>query len=251
MSLRKIKMNKIINYNDISKNYSIHRNSSCEVITHILQLLNNKKIETILEVGCGTADYLFSLGQNIKSQLFGFDNSEGMVKEGNIKNPGLILTVNDVHNKFNYNNDFFDFVYSIDVIHYVKDLDHCFNESFRVLKKDGIIMTITDSEEDLKNRTMTKYFPKSLQIEMKRYHKIKTIKESMERNGFKEIEISHTEKEYEIDEKLFQKFKNKAYSAIRLISDKSFDEGIKKLEEDMKKNKCKINELYTYIKGTK
>ncbi|HOV14080.1 MAG TPA: class I SAM-dependent methyltransferase, partial [Spirochaetota bacterium] len=49
----------------------------------------------------------------------------------------------------------------------------------------------------------------------------------------------------------FQKFKNKAYSAIRLISDKSFDEGIKKLEEDMKKNKCKINDLYTYIKGTK
>lgn len=240
-----------INYNNISKNYSIHRNASSIVINHILQKLENKKMQKVLEIGCRTANYLYSLSRQIKADFYGFDNSEGMIVEANKKNAGFNLEINDFHNNFNYNSSLFDLVYSIDVIHYVKDLDHYFKECFRVLDNNGIIITITDSEEDLKNRTMTKYFPESLEIEQKRYPGIETIIKNMKNNGFKKIESSHTEKEYEIDDKTFQKFKNKAYSAIRLISNDSFNKGIKKLEEDMKKNKCIVNELYTYVRGRK
>ncbi len=240
-----------IDYNDISKDYSLHRNASSTVVSHVLERIKGRNIKKMLEIGCGTADYLYALTQKLDCDSYGFDNSGSMINEANKKNPGLNLSINDIHNVFDYNNDFFDLVYSIDVIHYVEDLKHYFKEINRVLNKDGIVLTITDSEEDLKSRTITKYFPESLEIEKKRYPGVNKIVENMENNGFKKIEITHTEREYKMSEEVFQKFKNKAFSSIRLISDGSFEKGIKKIEEDMKNNKCLVKELYTYIWGVK
>ena len=242
-------MNYNIDYDDISKDYSIYRKASPAVVNHILENIKGKNIKKILEVGCGTADYLYALTQKIKCDSYGFDNSESMINEANKKNPGLNLSINDLHNSFDYNDDFFDLVYSIDVIHYVKDLNHYFKEIQRVLNKDGFVLTVTDSEEDLKNRTITNYFPESLEIEKKRYPGVDRIIENMESNGFKRVEITHTEREYQISEEVFQKFKNKAFSSVRLLSQESFEKGIKRIEEDMKKNDCLIRELYTYIWG--
>ncbi len=244
-------MNYNIDYDNISKDYSIYRNASSTVVNHIMGKVRNKNIKKILEIGCGTADYLYTLTQQLKCDSYGFDNSESMIDEANKKNPGLNLSINDLGNVFNYADDFFDLVYSIDVIHYIKDLNHYFEEIKRVLNKNGIVLTITDSEEDLRYRTITKYFPESLEIEKKRYPGVNKILENMVNNGFKGIEITHTEREYKIDEKTFKKFKNKAFSAVRLISEESFDTGIKRIEEDMKKNECLVKELYTYIWGVK
>ncbi len=244
-------MNYNIDYDNISENYSIYRKASPTVVNHILENIKNKSIEKILEVGCGTADYLYALSQKSKCDSYGFDNSESMINEANKKNPGLNLSINDLHNVFDYNDDFFDLVYSIDVIHYVKDLNHYFEECNRVLNKCGIVLIITDSQEDLENRTITKYFPESLEIEKKRYPGAYKIVKNMKDNRFKGIEITHTEKEYKMNDKVFQKFRNKAFSTIRLISEETFEKGIKKMEEDMEKNKCLVKELYTYIWGVK
>ncbi len=240
-----------IDYNHISADYSIYRNASSTVINHILEKIKSKNIKKILEIGCGTADYLYALTQQLKCDSCGFDNSGSMIDEANKKNPGLNLSVNDLHSVFDYNDDFFDLVYSIDVIHYVKDLNHYFKEIKRVLDKNGLVLTITDSEEDLENRTITKYFPESLEIEKSRYPGVYKIVENMKSNDFKGIEITHSERECKMNDKVFQKFKNKAFSSIRLISDKSFEDGIKKIEKDMENNKCFVKELYTYIWGVK
>lgn len=244
-------MNYNIDYNNISGDYSIHRNASITVVNHILEKIKNKRIEKILEIGCGTADYLFAMTQQLKCDSYGFDNSENMINEANKKNPGLNLSIDNLGKVFDYNDNYFDLVYSIDVIHYVKDLNHYFKECNRVLNKCGIVLTITDSREDLENRTITKYFPESLEIEKKRYPSVYRIIENMKNKGFKQIEITHTEREYQMSEEVFQKFENKAFSSVRLISEENFERGIKRIEEDMKKNNCFVKELYTYIWGVK
>jgi cyclopropane fatty-acyl-phospholipid synthase-like methyltransferase len=242
-------MNYNIDYENISKDYSIYRNASPAVVNHILEKIKSKSIKKTLEVGCGTCDYLYALTRKLNCDSYGFDNSKKMINEASKKNPGLNLSVSDLRNSFDYDEDFFDLVFSIDVIHYVKDLSHYFAECRRVLNKNSIILTVTDSEEDLKKRTITKYFPESLEIENKRYPGVyKTVK-NMKNNGFKEIEITHTEREYLMTEEVFQKFKNKAFSSVRLLSQESFDKGIKRIEEDMGKNQCFVKELYTYIWG--
>jgi ubiquinone/menaquinone biosynthesis C-methylase UbiE len=244
-------MNYNIDYNNISKNYSIYRNASPAVVDHILQKIKGKSIKRILEVGCGTADYLYALTKQLNCDSYGFDDSESMIDEASKKNPGLNLNVNDLHNLFDYNDNYFDLVYSVDVIHYVKDLSHYFEEIKRVLNGNGTVLTVTDSEEDLKNRTITKYFPESLEIEKKRYPSINEIVENMKSNDFEGIAITHSEREYPMTEEVFQKFKNKAFSSVRLLSEKSFEKGIQRIEEDLEKSKCLVKELYTYIWGVK
>jgi ubiquinone/menaquinone biosynthesis C-methylase UbiE len=242
-------MNYNVDYDNISKDYSIYRNASPAVVNHILKKIKSKSIKKTLEVGCGTCDYLYALTRKLNCDSYGFDNSKKMINEASKKNPGLNLSVNNLHNAFPYDDNFFDLAYSIDVIHYVKDLNHYFEECSRVLNENGIVLTVTDSEEDLKNRTITKYFPESLEIENKRYPGLNKILENMSNNGLKNIRITHTKREYQMSEEVYQKFKNKAFSSIRLLSQESFEKGIKRIEEDMENNECLVKELYTYIWG--
>ena len=174
-----------------------------------------------------------------------------MIREGREKNPGLNLKVGDANKKFPYENDYFDYLFSINVIHYIQDLCHYFSESHRILRNRGIILTVTDSAEDIRNRTMSKYFPESMENELKRYPSIKRITNEMEKVGFRDIEITHTNYIYQLTEKELAKFKNKAYSAIRLVSQDCFEKGIIWMNEDVEKGRCKGKELYTYIWGVK
>lgn len=240
-------MNYKINYDELAQNYSIYRNACPRIITHILNELNKINISNMLEIGCGTADHLYCLKEILKNEAYGFDNSINMIKKGKQKNPGLNLSLSDVEEKFPYENNYLNFAFSINVIHYIKDLNHYFKETYRVLKNGGIILTVTDSEEDICNRTMSKYFGESIDIELRRYPAISNIIKEMEKVGFKEIKTTHTNHKYKIDKTELEKFKKKAFSSIRLISSECFEEGIKRMEKEVKKGICKGNENYTYV----
>lgn len=244
-------MNLKINYNKIAKDYSIYRNASERIISHIIDKLQDFNPYNFLEIGCGTADHLFALNQLMKKESYGFDQSSEMIREGRKKNPGLNLKVGDVGNKFPYENDYFDFIFSINVIHYIKDLYHYFSESHRILIDGGTILTVTDSAEDIRNRAMSKYFPESVKNDLERYPSIIRITNEMEKVGFRDIEITHTTHTYKIREKELVKFKNKAYSAIRLVSQDCFEKGINWMTEDVRRGRCEGKELYTYIWGIK
>jgi len=244
-------MNSKINYGEIAKDYSIHRNASERVILHIIGKLRGFKIENFLEIGCGTADHLYALNQLMKKEASGFDQSSEMIREGREKNPGLNLKVGDAENKFPYENNYFDFAFSVKVIHYIRDMYHYFGESHRSLRDGGIILTVTDSEEDIRNRTMSKYFPESMEKDLKRFPSIERITNEMEKVGFRNIEITHIGCTYQLTEKDLMKFTNKIYSTIRLVSKDCFEKGISKMTEDVKKGRCEGKELYTYIWGVK
>lgn len=244
-------MNSKVDYDQIAKNYSTHRNASERVVQYIIDRLQNVNVEKILEIGCGTVDHLYALNQLIKREAYGFDKSSEMVLEGKRKNPGLNLKVGDADSDFPYENDYFGFAFSVNVIHYIKDLHYYFSESYRVLGNKGTILTVTDSGKDIRKRTMSKYFPESMENELKRYPSIEKIINEIEKVGFRKIETTHTDYTYQITEKELEKFKNKAYSALRLISKDCFEKGISKMTEDVKKGKCEGNELYTYVWGAK
>lgn len=245
-------MNTKINYNEIAKDYLKYRSVSQTVIAHIIENTPASKIKKILEIGCGTADYLYCLHEQWKCcEAYGFDESSQMINEGASKHPGVILQVSDIENVFHYNNNFFDFAFSINVIHYAKDLRHSFNELHRVLNNDGIVLTVTDSEDDIRNRTMSRYFLESIELELKRYPSIDLIIKKMKSAVFKDIQITHTEYKRLLTVDDLEKFKNKAYSALRLISQECFNKGIRDMINDIEKGAGELVEVYTYVWGRK
>lgn len=57
----------------------------------------------------------------------------------------------------------------VDVIHHIKDIDTMFQSIKRVLRENGLVIIFSGNHEHIRNRFTTKYFPKTLEGELKRY----------------------------------------------------------------------------------
>lgn len=240
-----------INYDEYADKYSVYRNASPRVVSHILKKINNRHIDDLLEIGSGTADYLYDLAKSLgTSSAYGFDKSEKMIQEGNVKNPGLNLTVADALNTFPYLNDSFDFAFSINVIHYITDLFHYFKEAYRVLKNNGIILTVTASTEEMK-KYLLKYFSEFGRDEAKSSDLFDRIKSAMGSAGFKSINVTSTNYQFKLAESDLGYIENKTAAWSRLLSQECFEKGLDLMREDIKKDKCEGSEYYLYFWGIK
>jgi SAM-dependent methyltransferase len=241
----------VIDYDRLAPVYAVQRNASLYVLSHIVQAMRGRSVAAMLEAGCGTADYLWLLTRALAASGCGFDRSAGMLQEGRQKNPGLDLLQAQGLAAFPYAGAGFDLVLSVNVIHYIPDLHHFFAEAWRVLRPGGIVVTVTDSEQDIQERTMSRYFPGTVAVELARYHPIATIERAMHQCGFGMIEISHTRHEFTLDQTRLTGYRNKAFSALRLLPEEEFERGMRQLEDDVRRGGRMGREVYTYVWGIK
>ena len=75
----------------------------------------------------------------------------------------------------------------MDVVRHLTNLTIFFNESYRVLKNDGALIIVTDSEDDIRGRSLSKYFPEVLNIELERYPSIEELFREAGAAGFREF----------------------------------------------------------------
>lgn len=240
-----------IDYNLIARSYAANRSASPRILAHIQEEMQSRSRTKILEIGCGTADYLSALCQAWGSIGIGFDQSEGMLAEASKRNHIFELIQGDASVGLPFPSDAFDFTFSVDVIHYITDLRRYFKEAFRVLDQGGAILTVTDSPEDIRMRTMSHYFPESLDIELKRYPRIEILEDTMYKAGFTGIRTTHTRYEFILNESHLEKYAHKAFSSLRLISSECFTIGLERLSEDIRMGRGMGIEVYTYILGIK
>lgn len=110
----------------------------------IIDILNlpNKKIR-VLDVGCGTGTVAVELKQQkSKIELYGIDPDEkilALARKKIIKNSVSVHLKQAYAQKLPFPDNHFDAAYSSLVWHHIPDhaKQECFNEVFRVLKKDG------------------------------------------------------------------------------------------------------------------
>ena len=210
----------------------------------------------MLDVGCGTGDFVAALGQALApagALVCGFDRSDAMVDEARRKHPGVSLRLGQAERTWPFEVASFDVVYSVNVIHYLRDLDLVayFAEAHRVLRSGGTVVTVTDSEEDIANRTMTQYFPETVSHERARYHPVSRLQAAMSVRGFLGQRVGHTRREGMMQTADLDRYRNRIFSSLRLISDEEFARGLARLEADYAAGRRDLVELYTYVCGVK
>lgn len=242
-------LNSGLDYNQIATSYASHRRASPAVVSHVAGRLGNLAIESILELGCGTANYLLALTSELGVHGTGFDRSAGMLLRHTPESSRIRLLQADAQQILPFGDAAFDLAFSVDVIHYIPELISFFERVKRVLTPGGTVLTITDSEQDIRNRTMARYFPEIVPVEIERYHSIDRIEEAMQSAGIISTAVSHVERRIDLDPIMIEKFRNKAYSALRLIPESAFQRGMARLEKDACNGPLTGVEVYTCVWG--
>ncbi len=238
-----------IDYDRIASEYSQHRKVHPGVLAELIRLSAVSGNSKVLEAGCGTGNYAVALRTLIGCMVWAIDPSEEMLSRARERSVEINFMLGKAE-KLDFSQCFFDMVFSVDVIHHLSSQLDFFKEAYRVLNSSGRICTVTDSEWIIRHREpLSVYFPKTVEIELKRYPRIEELKRIMMQVGFGEVKETMVEFPYELHDA--QAYRDKAFSSLHMISKEDFELGIEQMELDLQNGPIKCVSRYSLLWGTK
>ena len=240
-------MTTAINYNQLATEYVRHRRVHPEVLRCLMGGL--RPASKVLDVGCGTGNYLVAIRERIGCPCWGIDPSTEMLAQAAARAEHVQLSCGNGE-ALDYPTEHFDLVFSVDVIHHVSDRGRFFQEACRVLRLGGRVCTVTDSESIIHHRQpLSVYFPETVAVDLARYPRIHDVQANMQDAGFVNIEELTVEFAYELSD--IGPFRAKAYSCLRLIPEGAFQRGIARMEQDMLAGPIACVSRYSVVSGAK
>lgn len=236
-------------YNEICKVYDDVREADFEAVKFLVNKGKLDEESKVLEIGCGTGNYLKLIHGLTNAEVWGVDQSAGMLDKAREKCKAALLVETDAVDLEGIPHNEFDLVYMVDVIHHIVDIDGMFKSIYKVLKNKACLIIFSDNHEHIKNRLTTKYFPETLEPELKRYQDTDELIESLERNGFNKIQSGTIEigTTNNYGEKLIEIASKRGYSMFGLISEEAIKAGIERIKKDMVKEPIIYNQKAPFV----
>ena len=226
----------MINFDEFSKRYDKLRVADLGIIRYFIDKVKLQKDDNILDFGCGTGNYLVALKNEGYNNLFGIDNSLGMITQAKKKLDAHISFGN--HYDYPWHEHFFDFIFSVDVIHLIDNLDLLVNKFDKSLNRQGTIAIVTQSHEQINSVFFNKYFPSLSTIDIARHPSIDNISKAFKQLGFYlEEKVVKQDKSLLINNNYLNCIKEKSFTILELIPKEEFILGVKKFEKDLNEKK--------------
>jgi SAM-dependent methyltransferase len=239
----------VLDYDDLAADYARHRHVHPGVLANLIASGGLDAGSSVLEVGCGTGNYVTALHDRLGCRCTGIDPSTQMLASARARTDRIAF-VRGRAESLEFSDASFDLVYSVDVIHHLADRPAYFREARRVLKPGGRLCTATDSEDDIpRRRPLSSHFPETVAVELERYPRIATLRAKMEGAGFTAIDTEHTELAYDLTD--VQPYRDRAFSSLHLIPVDAVARGLARLETDLTRGQIPALSLYTLLWGTR
>lgn len=177
----------MIDYDSLAGEYHRHRRANGAVLKDLLDGSGITAASRILEIGCGTGNYMLALSEAAGCRCWGIDPSERMLAHADGEtHPRLTFRFRrGAAEEIDFPASFFDFIFSVDVIHHLTDRLVYFRRARRQLSPTGSLCTVTDSEEIIRTREpLSRFFPETVEVELGRYPAIERLREEMRAAGF-------------------------------------------------------------------
>lgn len=238
-----------VDYGSIAAAYAEHRQIHPEVFRSLVTHGAVGPDSDVVDVGCGTGNYILALVEQTGCRGWGVDPDEAMLGIARERTTRVTFTAGSAEG-LGLPPERFDLVFSVDVIHNVGDLGAAFREAARVLRPTGKVSTVTDSEAVIRARVpLTLYFPETAEVDLRRYPSVAAIQHAMADEGFVDLHERTVEFPYEL--RTAAAYRDKVFSGLRLISDEAFERGLRRMEDDLAKGPIACVSRYTLIWGTK
>jgi ubiquinone/menaquinone biosynthesis C-methylase UbiE len=207
------------------------RESDSDAVEKLILGSGISSTSKILEIGCGTGNYVSALQRRVGCQCWGVDPSPEMIRRAMKQNGRVAFSVGSAEN-LGFVDKFFDLAFSVDVIHHADNCASYFLEAFRVLRPHGLLATVTDSEDTIRRRMpLAFYFPEIIEHELKRYPSLAQLRSFAEEAGFEVMGDDIAETPFDLTDT--EKYERKAFSCLRLISEEAFAAGIARMTRDL------------------
>ena len=237
----------MLDYDQLAAEFARYRQARPEVVEGLAVGAGLKPGSRVLEVGCGTGNYIAALGRVAGCECWGIDPSEEMLSVAMARSVGASLRCGRAE-WLDFPDGYFSLVFSVDVVHYVGDRSAYFREAHRVLRPEGRLCTVTDSEWNIRNRQpLAEYFPETVEIDLARYPAIGELRDAMEQTGFGAVQEQAVEFSYESTD--IQLYRDKAFSCLHLISEEAFRRGIERMERDLRQGPIQCISRYLLLWG--
>ena len=235
-----------LDYDRLAAEYARNRRVHSEVLSQLVRHVHERGARQLLEVGCGTGNYAAALPSLTGRPCWGLDPSAQMLLavrgEGSgdrLRARAEALPVADAQ---------LDLVFSVDVIHHLADTLAYFRDGHRVLRPGGWLCTVTDSEEIIRNRSpLSVYFPETVDVELARYPSLGRLRHEMALAGFTDLRVVEVRHSYLLTD--IAPYRDRAYSALHLISDSAFARGLARLERDLARGPVQATSNYVMLWG--
>ena len=238
-----------LNYNDLAADYARHRRLHPGVLAALIETGEVQAASRVLEVGCGTGNYIAAIHDRIGCHCDGLDPSVAMLATARARVEGVDFVEGQAES-LPFADGTVDLLFSVDVIHHVRDLPAFFREAWRVLAPGGRICTATDSEDDIRRRRpLSSHFPETVEVELRRYPGVADLASTMIGAGFPRIDEHRVELQYDLTN--IQSYRDRAFSSLHLISDDAFAQGLARLDADLQHGPIAALSLYTVVWGRK
>jgi 2-polyprenyl-3-methyl-5-hydroxy-6-metoxy-1,4-benzoquinol methylase len=119
------------------------------------KLLKNKK--NFLEIGCGNGFILEIANENGWENILGVEPSLIAIQNANSKIKNKIL--NGIFDVNNYENNYFDIVFVAMLIEHVPDINKFLSDIYKILKPEGILVTICHNERHFLSKILKNKHP--------------------------------------------------------------------------------------------
>jgi ubiquinone/menaquinone biosynthesis C-methylase UbiE len=229
-------MNIVFNYDDLAVEYAQHRTPYEGLLDTLIG--RAREAGAVLELGCGTANHLTAIAEATSVRCVGLDASTGMLEQARSRGSGRIELIHGDATASTLPSASFGLVYSVDVIHHVRDVHAYFQEVARLLAPGGLACTVTDSEEMIRSReALSRYFPGTVPFELARYHAVPVLRDAEQRAGLAAHSTQEFAEPWQInDTKLFEA---RAYSSLYGISNAEHRRGIEAMKADLARGPIK------------
>lgn len=158
----------------------------------VVKLMKELSPGSVLDIGFGNGFLLDKLSQNNNADFYGIEISEDMLHQASVKNKKCIdngkmhLSIASV-NDMDFQDETFDFVYTVNTVYFWNELEASYAEIHRVLKNDGVFANVFYSDKWLDTLRYTQYhFTKYSTDEL-----INRVKEM----NFSKVELKEIQKE--------------------------------------------------------
>ena len=223
-----------INYDKVASTYDRHRRGGGPYLDRLIALASQARPRTVLELGAGTGNntLAFSL-EYTGSRLVCLERSTGMLRQGAAKPTGASWVQGDALN-IPLASGSVDFVFSIYMLHHIRQLDALFGECARVLRQ-GCAVFVTTTHSFIRLHPMTRYFPSFAAIDTGRFQDVAKVARALQEAGFTQVvQAVCVAEPSPVDAAYVDKVAGKFLSTFELMPQDEFETGLARLRKDVK-----------------